>query len=305
LQPRFLTDRQADITVRWVPSCPAVNDNCFWPNPYDDSGIFEKDRAFKHLDKDFIAVGINRRSIIDNLDQETESMATQGILKLTVSDTGCGIHPNKLQQIFSEPTSINKMTSGLGLFVSKQICNKMKGEIKAYSKYNCGTSLVICIPAEVVEQPPTRARSLSCAFLVSKPKVLIVDDVQFNLSLLTKYFNELGIERIDTAKNGLEAVKNYQAAMRENDRYSIITLDIDMPVMDGKTAAQKIRRLEREHKVKENTVIFMISENCGELEINECIDPAGEVRADCFLKKPVALEDLKNSILNKMTHIGQ
>ena len=112
----------------------------------------------------------------------------------------------------------------------------------------------------------------------------------------------MGLENIETARNGKEAYEKYKKSLEEGNPFNIITLDIEMPVLDGKSAAKKIRRLESEMDSLNKCLILMISGNCGELEINECLNKEGEIKADAFLKKPVSLEDLKSCILNGITN---
>jgi len=88
---------------------------------------------------------------------------------------------------------------------------------------------------------------------------------------------------------------------RESTKVSlnIITLDIEMPIMDGKMVAKNIRSLES-GTTNTRSHILMISGICGENEMNECLDPHGEIRANGFLSKPVSLEDLRTSLLNAL-----
>jgi CheY-like chemotaxis protein len=66
----------------------------------------------------------------------------------------------------------------------------------------------------------------------------------------------------------------------------IITMDVDMPIMNGKEAAMKIREFEISHGFRPARMIF-ISGNCIESEISQCMDPIGKIRAYGFYKKPM------------------
>jgi len=68
-----------------------------------------------------------------------------------------------------------------------------------------------------------------------------------------------------------------------------------MPIMDGKEASRKIRQLEMENNL-EPCFLFIISGNCSESEINECLDQSGRIRANAFLRKPVSIEDLVRTL---------
>ena len=72
-------------------------------------------------------------------------------------------------------------------------------------------------------------------------KILLVDDNEINLEIETELLQELGF-RIETATDGLQAIEKLQASAP--GEYAFILMDIQMPVMDGRKAAETIRRLE-------------------------------------------------------------
>ena len=74
-------------------------------------------------------------------------------------------------------------------------------------------------------------------------------------------------------------------------------MDLEMPVMDGKQASQEIRGLEDQRKYKA-CLLLVISANCSESEITECLDPNGQIRANKFMKKPISIEELGYTITN-------
>jgi len=72
-------------------------------------------------------------------------------------------------------------------------------------------------------------------------------------------------------------------------------MDLTMPVMDGKQASEKIREYEMVQKL-EPCILIIISGNCSESEMAECLNPKGKIRANAFLKKPATLEELSKII---------
>jgi len=72
-------------------------------------------------------------------------------------------------------------------------------------------------------------------------------------------------------------------------------MDLEMPVMDGKTSIEMIRKLEVE-KGLEPCLIIIVSGNCTHSEMTECLDPKGKVRANSFLKKPLMFDELQRTI---------
>ncbi|KAI6245541.1 putative histidine kinase 4 [Erysiphe necator] len=74
------------------------------------------------------------------------------------------------------------------------------------------------------------------------PSILLVDDNQINLRLISTYLSRRAYPCVDTAQNGLEAVQRFEAF---SDGYDIIFMDITMPVLDGFGATRKIREMEK------------------------------------------------------------
>ncbi|RKF60728.1 putative two-component sensor protein histidine protein kinase [Erysiphe neolycopersici] len=74
------------------------------------------------------------------------------------------------------------------------------------------------------------------------PSILLVDDNQINLRLLSTYLSRRAYPCVDTAQNGLEAVKKFEAL---SSGYDIIFMDITMPVLDGFGATRQIREIEK------------------------------------------------------------
>lgn len=112
-----------DLEVDWIPA-EKVLDTCFDPVPYGDDGVFEKNRAlskFIELSKPYIS--------------RPTSSESQGVLKFTITDTGCGMTEEKLERLFqkfeqvSDDTRTRQSGAGLGLYISSSICSLMNGEI--------------------------------------------------------------------------------------------------------------------------------------------------------------------------------
>ncbi|HXE94855.1 MAG TPA: response regulator [Dongiaceae bacterium] len=127
-------------------------------------------------------------------------------------------------------------------------------------------------------------------------KCLIVDDDSFGRELLTYFLSEYA-EIMDTAENGVEAVKLFTRSLQEGRPYNLVCLDILMPVMNGQEALKQMRSLERESDIPitEMSVIIMTTALNSLQEIKEAI-----WQGDCnnYLVKPIAQADLV-SLLNK------
>jgi len=123
---------------------------------------------------------------------------------------------------------------------------------------------------------------------------MIVDDIEFNLFVLANSMNKLGIQLTSVARNGQEAFEIYKSQVEKNQPLDIITLDIDMPILDGKKALKLIRTYEMEMNIRPCLVI-MVSAFCSDSEIRDCLGSperrSSQMKANFFLKKPASVLD--------------
>jgi len=231
----------------------------------------------------------------------------KGFLKVQVSDSGCGIPFEKISKLFTMFTqahaSIESMTggTGLGLWICKQLCQRMEGEIKVYSKLNTGTTFVFYIPIhnENVKSPVSLGNMPAAAPVVEKKtRALVVDDYSFNRTLHKLLLEREGVH-VTLACDGKEAVDRYREM--ENGYFDFIFMDVQMPVMDGFSAARAIRGLELEEDRKKTDIYFISGEY---YDVNEIIKEfrvkgAGgnmdEVGIRC-LRKPIEVEMVKKIV---------
>jgi len=291
------------VKIEWVPGIDIVSNSCFDPIPFNeenefDEGLFEKTHAFSVFDDNLIVIDSSNRQINEILAHKSNNEITaKGILKITVTDTGCGIPQSTLDhvwEIFWKPkfgSSRRRYGTGLGLFVTKHLCNSMEGDIRVYTKAGKGSSFIVCIPTKPTTNQGEDIQTIKAKISQKQLKAMTVDDVQFNNLIMKTFFERLNIEVVQMAENGEEAVKKYAAQIYEEKSLHIVTMDIDMPRMNGKIAAQKIREYEIANNLNP-CILIMISGDCSDSDIHECTNKNGRIRADGFLKKPASLEEL-------------
>jgi len=232
----------------------------------------------------------------------------EGILKIEIFDTGCGISPCALEKLFQPFTQADSSITrrfggtGLGLYISKQLIQKMNGEIHVYSEEHGGANFCILIPTrslgtEEIEELRQEGNILQKRKDNKIVRALVVDDTLLNQILMTQYLKKMNIQ-VDVASNGKEAVQKFQE--KGFGYYSFISMDIQMPVMDGMTASEKIRKYEAKKNVAaENQIpIIMVTGNCTEMEKNHCLNPEGEIKASYFFRKPFMFEECKSCVKN-------
>ena len=178
----------------------------------------------------------------------------EGNLVISVSDTGIGIPPENIPQIFhlfslrdSRDASPNA-SRGVGLAITKRLIDMMGGTITARSS-NRGSTFSFTIPCPQVKNldlPVVSAPSVAHPLLItpatSLPLALIIDDDKLNRSLLKHIMQRQGYT-VDLAVNGVEGL-----CMATETNYRIIFMDLEMPDLDGFLTAKKIRAGETSHQ---------------------------------------------------------
>ncbi len=165
---------------------------------------------------------------------------------LTVSDTGEGMDEETRNRIFDPffTTKVAGKGTGLGLAIVYGIVIQHKGFVNVYSEPGVGTTFRIYLP---MVQPELDCRSEAVAVepcVRGTETILVAEDDPHVLDLVTSVLGQYGYSIIH-AVNGAEAVEKF----RENDRIKLVLMDIIMPVMNGKEAADQIRRLQPEARI--------------------------------------------------------
>ena len=124
-------------------------------------------------------------------------------------------------------------------------------------------------------------------------KILVVDDDFVTRTKLLTLLEPYG--HCDGAQNGDEALKKFKDAHEKSEPFKLITMDIDMPGMNGHEVVEKIRNWESENNSYENSTeakILMVT------SMQSRTDLIGSFSEGCewFLKKPITPEDLEESL---------
>ena len=172
--------------------------------------------------------------------------------QFTVEDTGIGMSEQFLEHIFDPYARETRFASqsitgtGLGMPIVKSLVQQMSGEIAVESTLGEGSRFTVTLPMEVVRgAEPEEARPEAGAEApvdLTGKRVLLAEDNELNMEIAVEILTMNGMEVV-RAGNGAEAVEAFQ----KSPPYSIhaILMDMQMPVMDGCTAARAIRALDR------------------------------------------------------------
>jgi PAS domain S-box-containing protein len=208
------------------------------------------------------------------------------IIKITIKDTGIGIKEERKKDLFQMFSRVHDQNiiykgTGLGLVITKNLIELMKGTITYESTFGIGTTFYITLP---FENPHTKNIITTKKKDLSNIKILIVEDNTINQHIVVKYLNKLNITNIDIANNGIEAIN----LVSNNNKYNIIFMDIHMPVLNGYDATKQLRNLFI------TIPIIAMTASVFDEDIYKCIN----IGMNDHLSKPFNLEDLEN-IINK------
>lgn len=209
------------------------------------------------------------------------------------TDTGCGMTEEFQKQIwnsFSQERSKSgngPKGTGLGMAISKLVVDAMGGSIKVESKLDAGSTFTVTIPSEIAKEPEyllRKEKEATNAEQCRRPiKVLVAEDNELNAELLLEILKSEGFtaERVENGKIALEKFR----ASRVGE-FDVILMDMQLPVMDGCTAASEIRRLDRPDAG--TVAIFACTANT----FKEDRDRAAASGMNDFLSKPVDVKAL-------------
>lgn len=208
---------------------------------------------------------------------------TNARLAITVQDTGCGIEAARLPYLF-EPmphdTGLRQGGLGTGLILSHKLAQAMGGSIEVASEPGKGSRFTLCVACPVAEtEPLIQLTGAALASRLASLRVLVVEDHPINQQLLCSFLQKLGVEDIILADDGLEA-----CCVATSGGIDLILMDMQMPNMDGPSAARAIRQMPLEQQ----PYIVALTMNAFDQDRQTCLN-AG---MDQFLTKPISLPRL-------------
>ena len=218
-----------------------------------------------------------------------------GLLRVGIRDTGPGISTEKLEELFQPFNRLGAEFSGvegsgIGLVITRQLIDLMKGRLEIDSKPGEGSTFWVTIEL-ASSQPPANAIDIPVATVPEvtqtdwgTPKILVAEDNLINQELMGAQLEMLGY-RADYVKNGVQALESWQQG-----GYDLLLTDIRMPEMNGYELVTQIRQEESDGD--QRVPIIAITANALEADIEKCF----AVGIDDVIAKPVELEDLRNAL---------
>ncbi|EAY26823.1 PAS domain-containing hybrid sensor histidine kinase/response regulator [Microscilla marina] len=208
-----------------------------------------------------------------------------------VSDTGRGIKAENIEAVFEsftqEDASITRKFggSGLGLAIGRQLVELFGGKLTVTSEYSKGTtfSFTLTFKKETLDAiAPVHEVTQEGEKILQGKKVLLAEDNQMNQFLATTILEEWGVI-VEVAEDGKQAIEKFS-----ENKYDLILMDMQMPIMDGLEATRIIRQ-----QLRSTVPIIALTANAIKGDRQRCI----EVGMNDYLPKPFAQKDLQEKIL--------
>ena len=218
-------------------------------------------------------------------------------LRFTMEDTGIGMDREFIPRIFEAFSQENTSTtyryggSGLGMAITRSIVEMMGGEIGVESEKGLGTTFTVSVTLGRMDAPkaqmPAAGEGPAASIALEGLHMLIVEDQEMNAEVLADLLDLDGMTS-EWAENGQRAVEMFRQS--EAGHFDAILMDMRMPVMDGPSATQEIRRLSRPDAA--TIPIIALTANAFEEDVRLCLQSG----MNAHLSKPVDIDLLKETL---------
>lgn len=226
---------------------------------------------------------------VKQVDNEIDDFAN---LVFEIEDTGIGMSQEFVNKIFNrferdESQSVEKIEgNGIGMSITKGIADAMRATIQVQSKQGVGTKFTIYLRMKVDQNSREaihKEKDGSISFDASGKRILIVEDNEINMEIIKGILERTNAELICawSAEEALDIIQN-----EGNDFYDIIFMDIQLPGMDGYSAARNIRRLPREEAM--TVPILAMTANAFSQDVEKAFDSG----MNAHIAKPIDVDEL-------------
>lgn len=200
-------------------------------------------------------------------------------IEFSISDTGLGIAPNKLESIFENFQQASNNTSrlyggtGLGLAIAKQLVEKQGGSISVVSELDKGSTFSFVLSfKKTAEETAIEIPLTELDTDAKNINILVVEDMPLNQLLMKTVLDDFGFER-DIAANGKIAIEKLL-----EQSYDVILMDLQMPVMNGFEATEYIR-----NTLHSQVPIIALTADVTTVDLAKC----KEIGMNDYIAKPI------------------
>lgn len=202
-----------------------------------------------------------------------DKMSGAGIfLRFSVQDTGPGIGPEKLSTILEEfgqaDGSLTRSTGGvgLGLATATRLAQALGGKLEVETAEGKGSTFHATVRCSLSDKPlstPDEGSGRITSFKARTLSILLAEDHPINQTVAVSLLESWG-HRVRVAEDGEKALEAYQEAP-----YDLILMDLQMPNLDGLSAARRIRELEQGSGLR--VPILALTAQASSIDIKECL----------------------------------
>jgi two-component system sensor histidine kinase EvgS len=212
-------------------------------------------------------------------------------IRVRVEDCGQGISVEDQQRLFTPFTQASnnnqsgRSGSGLGLMISRTLCEMMGGQLHLSSVLGRGTQIDVLLQLPILEPLPPEVPLVIDEVQQRSLKILVVDDYPANRMLLSKQLGYLGHEMVES-QDGAHGLRAWR-----QQRFDVVITDCNMPIMNGYALSRAIRAEEADRGL-ERSLIIGFTANAQPDEKARCLEAGMD---DCLFK-PISLESLKQRL---------
>lgn len=213
---------------------------------------------------------------------------------ISITDTGIGMEQKFADTIFNKFSQEDKSITrkfggtGLGMAITRELIQLMKGNITIESQKNVGTTINITVQFEKGQIANVKKSKKKVDVDITDTNILLVEDNLMNRMVVNYTLNHFKC-KVTEANNGLEAIE-----ILKKENFDVILMDVQMPEMDGIEATRIIR-----DELKISTPIIALTANAFKSEVDKC----KEAGMNDYVPKPfeefVLIETLARYTVNK------
>lgn len=234
-----------------------------------------------------------------DFNENTDQHGYTGVIDCSVIDTGIGISEQEQKRLFNVFTQVDSSATrkydgvGLGLAITKRLCEILGGSIKLSSEVGVGSTFHFSIPVYPCTESEWKyeSKSESASIITSQDcnlKILVVENNQVNARLLAALLSKAGYS-CEIAQNSADCINH----MRDT-HYDFIFMDLNMPDMDGFELTARIREQQSilENCSARRSIIIAVTAWAMKGMKERCL----KAGMNGYLSKPVIREELTDII---------